>query len=388
MSQEIGASDSIIRLGSVMDLQGDSSGIGQGMRLGLEMAFRDQKIRGRSLDLVIMNDSYNPQTAIDATKELVRHGLFAMIGNVGTPTARVVLPILAENKIPAVGFFTGASILRPGIGDVINFRASYIQEVATIIGAVFDAGISTDEICAYVQNDSYGMAGILGIQMAIANRPDTKFLVEIFDKIINMEGPNPPRNNIGPVGVYVRNTLKAKDGYDSLKHWEKSYGSNCRIVVTVGTYIPVANFAGYSRYKGENWLISAVSFTGAENLKAFLEENGIANKVIMTQVVPDLKSPLPIVAQARAAIGEQLNYVSLEGFIVGKMFLKIMEKNEGDISRANFLKTVRGQMFNLDGLILDFTDDNQGSDMVLMTYLKDGHYVVINSDDLRSLFQE
>jgi hypothetical protein len=108
----------------------------------------------------------------------------------------------------------------------------------------------------------------------------------------------------------------------------------------------------------------------------------------MTQVVPDLKSPLPIVAQARAAIGEQLNYVSLEGFIVGKMFLKIMEKSEGDISRANFLKTVRGQMFNLDGLILDFTDDNQGSDMVLMTYLKDGHYVVINSDDLRSLFQE
>ena len=49
------------------------------------------------------------------------------------------------------------------------------------------------------------------------------------------------------------------------------------------------------------------------------------------------------------------------------------------------MKTVRGQKFNLDGLILDFTNDNQGSDMVLMTYLKDGQYVVINSDGLSSL---
>ena len=64
-----------------------------------------------------------------------------------------------------------------------------------------------------------------------------------------------------------------------------------------------------------------------------------------------------------------------------------LESIEGDITRASFLDTVRGQVFNLDGLVLDFTNDNQGSDMVLMTYLSDGDYVVINSGGLKSLLQ-
>ena len=256
-----------------------------------------------------------------------------------------------------------------------------------MIETAFEAGIKATEVCAYVQNDSYGMAGIAGIKAVFANQQNTQELVDNLDRIMNMEGPNPPRNNVGPIGVYVRNTLKSKEGYESLKNWEAISGFTCRLVITVGTYVPIANFAGYSRYKGENWLISAVSFTGAENFRISLEENGITEGVIMTQVVPDLNSPLPIVAQAREALGEQMNYVSLEGFIVGKMFLKIMESIEGDINRANFLNTVRGQVFNLDGLVLDFTNDNQGSDMVLMTYLKDDNYVVINSGGLKSLLQ-
>ena len=386
-SQEVGVDDSRIKIGGVMDLLGDSSGLGQGMKLGLEAALKGQTVKDRQVELTILNDFYNPQTTIEATQELVNQGVFAMIGNVGTPTARVSLPILAENKTPAVGFFTGAGLLRPGVGDVINFRASYVQEVAAVIEAAFDAGVKATEVCAYVQNDSYGMAGIAGIKAVFANQPDTQELVDTLDRIMNMEGPNPPRNNLGPIGVYVRNTLKSKDGYESLKNWEAVSGSACRVVITVGTYVPIANFAGYSRYKGENWLISAVSFTGAENFRVSLEENGITEGVIMTQVVPDLNSPLPIVAQAREILGEQMNYVSLEGFVVGKMFLKIAESIEGNISRAGFLNAVRGQVFNLDGLVLDFTNDNQGSDMVLMTYLKDDNYVVINSGGLKSLLQ-
>lgn len=387
-AQEVGVDNSSIQIGGVMDLLGDSSGLGQGMKLGLETALANQNIDGKRFVLNIVNDFYNPQTTIEATQELINQGIFVMMGNVGTPTARVSLPILAENKIPAVGFFTGAGLLRPGIGDVINYRASYVQEVAAVIETAFSAGLKAAEICAYVQNDSYGMAGIAGIKAVFANQPDTQELIAMLDRIMNMEGPNPPRNNVGPVGVYVRNTLKSKDGYESLKNWELLSGSTCRLVITVGTYVPIANFAGYSRYKGESWLISAVSFTGAENFRISLEENGITEGVIMTQVVPDLNSPLPIVAQAREVLGEQLNYVSLEGFIVGRMFLKIMESLEGDITRANFLNAVRGQVFNLDGLVLDFTNDNQGSDMVLMTYLKDSNYAVINSDGLRSLLQK
>ena len=88
------------------------------------------------------------------------------------------------------------------------------------------------------------------------------------------------RNNIGPVGVYTRNTLSSRDGYESLKNWEALSGNRCQLVVTVGTYRAIAGFAGYSRYKGEKWYVSAVSFTGAENFKSALEEYKATDRII------------------------------------------------------------------------------------------------------------
>ena len=54
-----------------------------------------------------------------------------------------------------------------------------------------------------------------------------------------------------------------------------------------------------------------------------------------------------------------------------------MESIQGELTRANFLKAVRGRNFELDGLKLDFSSDNQGSDLVLLTYLSDDEYRVM-----------
>ena len=51
------------------------------------------------------------------------------------------------------------------------------------------------------------------------------------------------------------------------------------------------------------------------------------------------------------------------------MFLAIARSIKGDITRESFLKAVRGHNFDLGGLPLDFTNDNQGSDLVLLIYL-------------------
>jgi hypothetical protein len=132
------------------------------------------------------------------------------------------------------------------------------------------------------------------------------------------------------------------------------------VVITVGTYNAISKFAAYTRYKGEDWIISAVSFTGADNFHKALADAGINNRVIMTQVVPPLDSKLPIVVEARQRLGDQFGWVSLEGYIVGKLWLTGM---------AKFLAGVRGRKFDLGGLKLDFTTDNQGSDLVVLTNL-------------------
>ncbi|MCB1825099.1 MAG: ABC transporter substrate-binding protein [Candidatus Competibacteraceae bacterium] len=383
-----GVTNTTVKIGGVMDLKGQSKGLGLGMQAGISAALKGEKVQNRAIEYIALNDFYTPADTIKATKQLIDQGIFLMLGSVGTPTAKVALPILAENKVPAVGFFTGAGLLRPGVGDIINFRASYVEEITNTIEAALSAGVKPQEVCAYVQNDAYGMAGVSGIKKALEKQPDMTEVVSKLEQILTMKGEEPTRNGIGPVGVYPRNANRAREGYLSLKQWEQAAGTRCRLVVTVGTYNPIASFIGYSRYKGDNWIVSAVSFTGADNLTQALLSYKVTDKVILTNVVPALDSQLPIVEEARKALGDQLSYVSLEGFIVGKLFLAIARNIKGDITRDNFLKAVRGQTFDLDGLKLDFTNDNQGSDFVQLTYLDNGELKSTTPQKLAMVFQQ
>lgn len=364
-----GITDRLIRIGGVMDLEGRSRGLGLGMKAGIEAALRNQRVKGRRVEFVSLNDSYTPTKTIEATNALVTQGIFVMIGNVGTPTAKVSLPILAQAKVPAVGFFTGAGILRPGVGDIINYRASYVQETAAVIRAAIDAGVNPAQICAYVQNDAYGMAGVTGIKRALSVLPGTEVVTKTLDVILQQQGENPARNDLGPVGVYQRNTFTSRGGYQSLKNWEQVSKAPCKVVVTVGTYNAISKFAAYSRYKGDDWIVSAVSFTGADNFAKALADANIRDRVIMTQVVPPLDSKLSIVAEARKNLGEQFGWVSLEGYIVGKLWLSAMANVQGRVTRAKFLAAIRGRSFDLGGLRLDYSNDNQGSDLVVLTNL-------------------
>ena len=69
---------------------------------------------------------------------------------------------------------------------------------------------------------------------------------------------------------------------------------------------------------------------------------------------------------------------------MGKLFLKIVDDIKGEITREKFLKAVRGRKFELDGLKMDFTEDNQGSDLVLMTYLDGDNYRKMKPTDWKS----
>ncbi len=190
------------------------------------------------------------------------------------------------------------------------------------------------------------------------------------------------------MGVYQRNTLTSRAGYQSLKNWETQQNTECKLVVTVGAYSAIGRFAGYSRYRGDDWVISAVSFTGAENLGNTLTRFGVNDKVLMTQVVPALNQNLPIIKQARKALGKELSYVSLEGYITGKMFISALRSIKGEITRRKFLKAVDGKQFDIGGIKLDFDGDNQGSDLVTMTQFKNRQYAQVKSADWRTLFND
>lgn len=371
-----------IRLATSLDLQGQSKGLGTGMLSGLEAALKDKSVGTRQIKLLSENDNYSPPKTVEAVNKLLSQDVFAFVGNVGTPTAAAALPLLAEKKVPAIGFFTGSDLLRNNQEDIINYRASYTQEVKAVVEEALKNGYAPASICAYVQDDAYGMSGLKGLKAVLVDKQGVNNISESLDKILEQNSEDAQRNGIGPVGVYKRNSLSVRDGYDSIKTWEAKHGRSCKFVVTVGSYESVARFITYSQSKKESWIYSAVSFTGADNLLKQLDEFNVKDRVLMTQVVPPLDSDLPIVSEARAALGDKLGYVSLEGYIVGRMLLKAM----GDVdtagqamNRANVVAALRGKQFDLGGLPLDFSNDNQGSDLVILTALADNKWAPMDS---------
>lgn len=383
-----GASGRTVTFGSVLALAGQEEGLGNRMKIGLETALKDQKVQGRSIRLIFKNDYYEPASTRQATQDIILDKIFLMIGNVGTPTAKVSLPILAAQNIPAVGFFTGSGILRPGKGPIVNYRASYGQEIKAVVQLAIRNGITPQQICAYVQNDSYGMSGLAGLKSAIAAAKGDPDIIQSFEKILALTGDNPQRNNIGPVGVYARNTPDVVPGYQSIKAWEKATGAPCRLIVTVGSYSNIARFASHLQQQGEQWIISAVSFTGGDDFILDLEEYGIRDRVIMTHVAPLLDSTLPIVQEARTKLKNEFGHVSLEGYIVGKMTLRIFNDIPGEITRESFMQQVARSQFDLGGVTIDFLENaNQGSNLVILSYLTPQGFRTLDPSIFKAMLQ-
>ncbi len=386
---EDGVTNDSITIGGVMDLTGRSSGLGMGMKMGIDAALKDKTIAGKKLIFKALNDSYTPEKTAEATKQLIDEGVLLFAGNMGTPTAKVSLPILAEKHIPAVGFYTGAEFLRKKEAeDVLNFRASYAQETKSVVLDALKHGIKPESICAFAQSDAFGMEGVKGMREALSTVPEANKIVEAIDKVISMEGAN----NIGPIGVYKRNTFIAREGYDSLKAWEKKNNSTCKLVVMVAVYEPAARFIAYSKEKSEPWVYSAISASSAEEFMTVLQKFNSQNAhIILTQVTPATDSQLPIVQEAHNALGKNYGYVTQEGYIVGRLLLYGLEKLATDnkpITRSNFMAAIKGSQFDLGGLTMDFTNDNQGSDFIATLALVDGNLVSMQDATWTTWFKQ
>jgi ABC-type branched-subunit amino acid transport system substrate-binding protein len=388
-SQSEGVTPTTIQIGSIMDLSGETQRRSQALKLGLETALKGEKIEGRTIELSVANDAYNPEKAIAAAKEMVDKGVFAMVGNTGGPTVKASLPLLIDSGIPAVGFPIGVDFLRSGRGDIINFRPSFGQEAALVLETALSAGVKPQEICAYFANDAGGSGNLKMFKALLEKRPDTAEIVAKLNEILALPDEDPKRNGIGPVGFFTRQTLTlARPGYDSLKKWEKTANTKCRLVMLLGGgNKPTSSFIGYANYKGETWVSS---ITSQIEVREFIEEmnnHKVTGNIILTQVVPSNDASLPIVNEARKSLGNELNSSTLEGYIVGKMFLAIMHNMKGGISRSNFLAAVKGKTFDLGGLHLDFNNDNQGSDFIQPYVLENGAFKVSTSQQLQKLFQ-
>ena len=359
---EPGVTADRIVFGQAAALEGPAAALGQDMRTGILAAFAEANsaggVNGRKLELISKDDGYEPTRSIEVTKTLLDDDqVFALIGSVGTPTSSATQPIAAEAGAPFIGPFTGAQFLRePFKPNVVNIRASYFQETETMVERLTNDRKIT-RIAILYQDDGFGRAGLAGVEKALDKR-NMKLVAE---------------------GTFERNTVAVKQALLEIQK------GNPEAVILVGPYKPCAEFIKLARKLKLNALFINISFVGSNALAKELGASG--SGVVVTQVVPFPEdTSVPLVAKYQAALkvadpAAKPGFVTLEGYMVGRMTVEALRKLGAEPTRKAFLATVFAGSFDLGGVKLSYgADDNQGSDAVFLTVIQpDGGFKPITS---------
>ena len=353
-----GVFDSRIVFGQSAAFSGPAQALGTNMRLGILAAFHEANeedgVHGRTLELTSLDDAYEPEAAVTNTMHLIDvEEVFALIGEVGTPTSRSATPVAADAGIPFIAPFTGAEFLRdPEWSNIINLRASYYQETEEMVSRLItDLGIQ--RIAVLYQDDSYGRAGWRGVRQALDRR-----------------GMEPVS-----IGLYPRNTTAVKTALLDLEQGAPE------AVIMIGAYEPVAALIKWARHTGMDPIFMTVSFVGSNALAQELGSGGAG--VYVTQVVPfPMDDSLPVVSAYLGALAAYdpdavPGFVSFEGYLAGRLALAALDRCGRDVNRACFLDILNGARdIDIDGFSLRYgAGDNQGSDSVFLTVIgADGKY--------------
>lgn len=359
---ESGVSADKIVLGQAAALGGPAAALGQGMREGMLAAFEEVNkaggVKGHRIELISVDDGYEPTRSIDAAKKLIEQDkVFALVGSVGTPTSAAVQPIATEAGVPFIGAFTGAEFLRePYKANVVNVRASYFQETETMVEHLTkDLGVT--KIAIFYQDDAFGQAGLAGVKRALDKR----------------------KMALVAEGTYERNTIAVKGALLSIKKAEPE------AVIMIGAYKPSAEFIKLARQIKLDAVFVNISFVGSDALAKELGPAGAG--VVVTQVVPFPKDgSIGVVGRYQAAL-KAMNpdavpgFVSLEGYMVGRLAIAALEKIGGEVTRKALLEAVaKTGTFDLGGVTLTYgPDNNRGSDHVFLTVIQpDGAFRAID----------
>nr|WP_264984162.1 ABC transporter substrate-binding protein [Pseudodesulfovibrio portus] len=357
-----GVSDTTIRLGSSLALTGHAGYLGTQTLRGAQAYLRfindSGGIHGRRIDVIALDDSYDPPHCLVNTQNLIiDNNVLALFCYVGTPTTVKVLPLVEEARIPLIGMFTGANRLRePFNRYVINIRASYYQETASAVQHIVeDLGIK--RIAVFYQYDAYGFDGLVGTELALK-----KFGLDLVAR-----------------SSYIRGTQSVEDGLEKIRN------SNAEAVIMVGTYGACARFINLARDEDYNPLFYNVSFVGAEELARRIGTYSPAN-VLMSQVVP----PPSFSAGDSGVVAEYVtllkkyfpddtpSFVGLEGFLNARILVEGLERAGRDLTREGLIQAIESiQDLELGpGMSITYgPKDRQGLDAIYFTRLEGGRFM-------------
>lgn len=361
LAETPGVTDNSILIGSCSALDGPVSFLGRQTVLGasayLHMVNDEGGVFGRKIQLEAFDDSYDPDKAPACFKRMTKEGVFALGFFVGTPTAKVYVPLAQEDKIPVVGLFTGAQLLyEPLKHEIINVRASYYDETREQIDRLWEQNIR--KIGVIYQDDPFGKSVLDGVKLALQ------------------------RHGAAPVslGHFTRGSVEIEEGLKEVM------AARPQAVIMVGPYGSAAAIVKQAHAAGWRPQFLTVSFVGTEK---FISEAGAdADGTIITQVMPPYdRTDYSTVALYRKCLakyspGEPPTFTSLEGFVDALVVVEGLKRAGKDVTREKFITAIESIHDMNAGLgprlVLNYgANDHKGFDSVYPTVVKSGQPVLL-----------
>ncbi|MCM3564956.1 MAG: ABC transporter substrate-binding protein [Hydrogenophaga sp.] len=292
------AQGSRIVLGQSAAFSGPAAQLGIQFNAGAQLYFdllnQQGGVSGQRIEIVKVDDGYEPDRCAENTRQLLSRGCTALFGYIGTPTSLAALPLATQAGTPFIAPFTGAMGLRAPFNRLaFHLRASYNDETALIVRQLTSLGLN--DIAVFHQNDAYGKAGLDGVTLAMAAR------------------------NLKPKAT----ATVERNSVDVTKAVATIVAARPQAVVQISAYASCAAFIREARKAGYGGTFYNVSFVGTQALADELGKDGAG--VVISQVVPNpFSTARPITRDFLDAIERggnkvQPNFSSFEGYLAARM---------------------------------------------------------------------
>ena len=125
-------------------------------------------VNGKTIELVVKDDAYNPTQTSQVTNALVQQdGIFAMVGGLGTPTHGAVIDFLNEEKVPDLFVSSGSrkwGETPEQYPYTFGWQPDYEIE-GKIIGQYIAENMPDAKVGLYLQDDDLGADGEKGVRL-------------------------------------------------------------------------------------------------------------------------------------------------------------------------------------------------------------------------------
>jgi branched-chain amino acid transport system substrate-binding protein len=320
-----------------------------GERLAFEEINRKGGINGRRIRLVLLDDAYDTKRTVENVRQLVeQEKVVALTGLGSTAGVAAILPYIAEKRMPLVGVYTGAHVLRlRPHPTMFTTQASFKDEVEHQLRTLVT--LKMDKIGVAFQDNEFG-----------------KLMMPVVDAAAKELG-----------ATLVASAPLAVDGSTSAQAVGAIAQARPMAVLLIAVGPSVVGFVKAAK-AGLNVPIYTLSVAASAVPALGADARGLA----MTQIVPFPWRQVNPMARdfnrEAAAADVPVNYNSYGGYLGARFVIEALRRAAPNITSDNIVRSIQGiRNFDLGGTQLNFSPTNHhGTNWVEITIVgPDGRFM-------------